>query len=66
MKISVNGEIVELGDNATVADLVAQLDLAGQYVAVERNRGVVPRAAWPNTILTEGDVCEVVSLVGGG
>ncbi|MGL4943547.1 MAG: sulfur carrier protein ThiS [Thermoguttaceae bacterium] len=66
MKINVNGETVELGDNATVADLVAQLDLAGQYVAVERNRCVIPRAMWPETTLAEGDVCEVVSLVGGG
>lgn len=66
MNLCVNGERVELRDDATVADLVAHLQMTDRYVAVERNRCVVPRTAWDKTPLAEGDECEIVSLVGGG
>jgi thiazole synthase len=35
-------------------------------VAVERNRRIVPRAEWPNAVLSDGDELEVVQFVGGG
>jgi sulfur carrier protein len=35
-------------------------------VAVERNGDVVPRAEHAATALAEGDVLEIVHLVGGG
>lgn len=66
MKIQVNGDFLEVAKSATVAELVAQLGLQDKYVAVERNRQVVPKKLWGETHLETDDVCEVVSLVGGG
>jgi hypothetical protein len=35
-------------------------------VAVARNGDVLPREEWPQTTLQDGDVLEVVRMVGGG
>lgn len=46
MKILVNGDSREIGENATVADLIAELGLAGKRIAVELNKEILPL---PNT-----------------
>jgi sulfur carrier protein len=65
MKVIVNGSQTELEDGATIASLLAKMGLSGP-VAVERNREVVPRAEHTSTVLSEGDLLEVVHFVGGG
>ena len=37
-----------------------------KFVAVERNRDVVPQSRHAETVLAAGDELEVVTLVGGG
>lgn len=64
--IALNGEPHEIAPGTTLAALVAALGLNPQQIAVERNREIVPRSAYPNTTLTEGDTLEVVTFVGGG
>lgn len=66
--ITLNGEQHALpsGDDATVADLLGQLGLADQRVAVEVNGDVVPKAAHGVRALKPGDAVEVVTFVGGG
>ncbi|HVJ68206.1 MAG TPA: sulfur carrier protein ThiS [Caulifigura sp.] len=64
--ISVNGQSREVPRGMTVAELVAELKLPWKFVAVERNRDVVPRARHTETALEAGDQLEVVTLVGGG
>jgi thiamine biosynthesis protein ThiS len=66
MSIEVNGERREMPDGATVADLLALLNLAAPKVAVERNLEIVPRSAWATTPLAAGDRLEVVHFIGGG
>jgi thiazole synthase len=51
---------------ATIADLVRELDLVPEKVAVERNGAIIARAALGETLLAEGDVLEIVHFVGGG
>ena len=51
---------------STVADLIAELGLSGRRVAVEINRNVITRDAWPQQRVTESDQVEVVQFVGGG
>ena len=65
MTLIINGKS-EQRDAATVRDLVVQLGLGGRAVAVEVNQQLVPRRAHEKTALHEGDVVEVVTLVGGG
>ncbi|MGH9480651.1 MAG: sulfur carrier protein ThiS [Terriglobales bacterium] len=64
-------EIVFNGKPATVAaatleELLAEMGLGSERVAVERNRSIVPRRQWAAARLAEGDRIEVVQLVGGG
>lgn len=66
MKVSLNGEIRELAEATTVKDLVVALKLEDAPCAVELNRAVVPRAEHGTTALDEGDMLEIVTLVGGG
>lgn len=51
---------------ATIADLVRELDLAPEKVAVERNGEIVPRSTLGEAALADGDVLEIVHFVGGG
>ncbi len=66
ISITVNGESRSLPQGHTIADLVAELKVPSKFVAVERNRSVVPRARHSETVLADGDQLEVVTLVGGG
>jgi len=62
----VNGEARPLSDAATVADLLSDLRLDPEQVAVERNLDIVPRNRYGETTLAAGDVLEIVTFVGGG
>ena len=66
MKITVNGEIQEVPDGITAADLVQNLGLVGQRIAMEVNREIVPRSEHPHHVLQAGDTVEIVRAVGGG
>ena len=50
----------------TIAELVRELDLAPEKVAVECNGAIVPRSTLAEAPLAEGDVLEIVHFVGGG
>ncbi len=66
MQVSVNGQSREVADGATIAELVAELGVKPQYVAVEVNLELVPRERHADRRLVDGDQLEVVTLVGGG
>jgi len=66
LAITVNGEPMRLPAGASVADLLERLRVATPRVAVERNREILPKAEYVGTPLADGDVFEVVELVGGG
>ena len=66
MEITVNGESKILAQDATVSQLLERLSMQPQYVAVERNLDLVPRAEHASCVLQPGDRVEIVTLVGGG
>jgi len=66
LQITVNGRSRELPNGTTVAGLLEQLGLQPRYVAVERNRTLVPRGEHAGCVLHAGDELEIVTLVGGG
>ena len=65
MQLFINGEQRQL-EVTTLSTLVEQLGMKSDRVAVELNREIVPRDAWPQTALRDGDKLEIVHFVGGG
>ncbi|MCQ8179624.1 sulfur carrier protein ThiS [Methylomonas sp. EFPC3] len=66
MKILVNGDSREIGENATVADLIAELGLAGKRIAVELNKEILPYTQHATQRLQNDDRLEIVQAIGGG
>jgi len=66
MQIVVNGKPRDVGDNASVAELLKALELDPRQVAVEVNLALAPRGEHASRRLAPGDRVEVVTLVGGG
>ena len=66
MRVTANGDSVEVAEGATVTDLLGHLGLGGKWVLVERNGEAVQRADLDVTRLTEGDRLELVRAVAGG
>lgn len=66
MQITVNGEIQDIEEGATTADLIDQLGLTEQRVAVEVNLEIVPRSEYLVHRLQAGDRVEIVRAIGGG
>jgi sulfur carrier protein len=65
--IRVNGQDEPLGV-ATLAALLEEkaVDTGQRGIAVALNGAIVPRAAWPQTALRQGDSIEIVRVLQGG
>ena len=66
LTVTVNGEPRALARGSSVADLLRELGLKPQQVAVERNKQIVRRPDHASTALADGDQIEVVTFFGGG
>ena len=69
MQVAINGaerDFPALSSSATIADLVAALELKGDRIALEHNGTIVRRDAWPSIEIRAGDKFEIVHFVGGG
>ena len=66
IQIHLNGERREVRAGASLHELLEELSLSRDRVAVERNRVLVRRAEMEGCVLEANDELEVVTLVGGG
>lgn len=66
LNLRINGEDRAVLDNLTLNELVKQLNLTPERLAIELNQNVVRRADWASTVLKENDRLEIVHFVGGG
>lgn len=69
MIVTLNGEVREVAEGATVATLVSLLSPdapAGRGVAVAVAGEVVPRGQWSSTPVGDGAQVEVVAAIQGG
>ena len=66
MQIILNGESVVTPDGASVEQLLHQLGISRERVAVELNADIVPKANYERQLLADGDTIEIVHFVGGG
>ncbi len=66
MKISVNGESVDVCAAKTIAELIERYELPPQSILVEHNGLALHRREWRDRSLAEGDRIEFVRVVAGG
>lgn len=66
MQIIVNGEQCTVSDGLTAEQLVKEMDIAGNRIAMEVNLEIVPRSSYAEHTFKTGDRVEIVHAVGGG
>jgi thiamine biosynthesis protein ThiS len=66
LAVTVNGTATECASGLTVDQLLQELQLPMERVAVERNRQIVRRDQRAQVRVEDGDVFEIVTFVGGG
>ena len=64
--LQVNGESRRCAIGTPLPELLKQLGLNPRLVAVEYNGEILHKQFWPNTQIQQGDILEVVTIVGGG
>ncbi len=66
IRVILNGAPREFPAALTFSQLLEALALSGKRLAVERNGEIVPRSAFADARLGDGDRIELVVAVGGG
>jgi sulfur carrier protein len=66
VRISLNGEPVDVREAKTIAELVDRYHVPPQSILVEHNGLAVHRHEWTERTLTEGDRVELIRVVAGG
>lgn len=64
--ITLNGEKLQIKENMSLAELLAEKEFRIPMIAVEYNGKIPPKSEFASIILKDGDVIEVVSFMGGG
>lgn len=66
IELTINGESRRVQQGTTVASLLVELGKEPRYLAVERNKELIPRSQHAKCVLLPDDQIEIVTLVGGG
>ncbi len=67
MNLVINGKSVEIDSSIqTVSELLKSRDLHEKVVIVELNQEILQKQDHEKASLSEGDLLEIVSFVGGG
>jgi len=64
--IKINSKTQRLNSGISVTDLLADLHLNTDQVAIELNQFILPHHCFSTTVLKDGDRLELVHFVGGG
>jgi thiazole synthase len=66
MKLVINGEERNFSASMSVEALLGELGIDPRKVAIERNLEIVPKSAYAEMAVAEGDRLEIVAFIGGG
>ena len=66
MELIINGKTEQLPAGINAAQLIEQLGLSNERLAMEVNREIVPRSSFEAHIFKPGDQIEIVRAIGGG
>lgn len=65
-RLRVNGREVELSRPTALPEYLRELGVDPRAIAVEHNGEILQRDFYESCLLREGDVVEIVRMVGGG
>ncbi len=66
MKVFINGETKEIDEEINLTELLKNLSLPQERIAVELNKEVVRKKDWETILVKDADKIEIVHFVGGG
>lgn len=66
MIVELNSERLELPDDLTLLDLVERRLGNSRGAALVVDGAIVPRSAWPDSTVSDGQVIELITAVQGG
>ena len=69
MKIKVNGEEIKIDleqENALLSQALNSMGYKSKTIVVELNNLIINSMKWDKVKLKDGDILEIVSIVGGG
>jgi sulfur carrier protein len=66
IEIQVNGTVQFCPMGQRLPELLAQLNLNPQLIAIEYNGEILHRQFWDGQVVVVGDRLEIVTIVGGG
>ena len=66
MEIILNGAAKQVPQQSSIKDLLAEIGVLGERVAIELNQAVVPKSEYASRQLQAADQIEIIQAVGGG
>ncbi len=66
MKVTVNGNSKVFKNDATLLEILKELDLIDKVMAAALNMEIVKQDNWDKQILKDNDKLELLDFVGGG
>ena len=66
MQVIINGESKIVSDQLNAKQLLQELGIAEQKLALEINQEIVPRSTLTEHIIQPGDSIEIIHAIGGG
>ena len=63
---SLNGQCYYTNHDLTVSDIITYFNYQDSLLVLELNQWVCNKTTWSNTIITNYDTLEIISIVGGG
>ncbi|HXH68707.1 MAG TPA: sulfur carrier protein ThiS [Pyrinomonadaceae bacterium] len=66
MRVSINGETKEIPNEVNLSELLKNLSLPSERVAIELNKEVIRKRDWEHVKVADADKIEIIHFVGGG
>jgi len=66
IKLTVNGEVINLEGEVSLADFLRSKGVFEAMVGVEHNLQWIRREDWPNILLKDNDRLEIIRIMAGG
>jgi len=66
MQIVINGETKNVSEKLSAQQLLQELGIAEQKLALEINQEIVPRSTLSEYEIQPGDIVEIIHAIGGG